>query len=315
MTNEAPIRLGIIGLGAMGSELLDVADAHPDFTVVLGADPSAGAVERARTRHPGVTFTRDPDELLRHEGLDAVYIGSPPVTHAAYALHAMKAGLAVFCEKPLAVSLSEGERMVAAAAAEGAVNALNFTLSDRRAALEVGRALREDEAGTVLGVEMRFLFPEWPREFQREARWVAGREQGGFLREVASHFLYLTDRLLGPLVPEHKDVVYGTEDEVEATALYRAGEVPVRLLGQVAAAPETYEWTLYGSKRSYRITGFARLEVADASGWTPVELDGPRGTEHTRLTAFAHAVRGGEATLPDFAAGLRVQRLVEHLHA
>jgi predicted dehydrogenase len=311
---ETSIRLGIVGLGAMGTEMLDVARKHPQFEVVLAADPRSQAVERARATHPQVTYLQDPEKVLDHDGLDALYIASPPATHAAYAVRAMKAGMAVLAEKPLAVDLAEGEEMVRVAAATGAVNALNFVMSDRGAALAVGRALRNEEVGPVLGVEMRFAFPQWPRAFQQDARWLAGRAQGGFLREVASHYLFLTDRLLGPLSPVHTHVDYGAESENAAFGLFLAGDVPVRLSGQVAAAPETYEWTLYGTERSYRITDWADLWVGGPSGWTPVGLDGPRGSEQTRLSEFARAVRGEDSTLADFAAGLRVQRLVEHFH-
>ncbi len=314
MEHTGRIRLGIIGLGGMGSELLDVARRHPEFEVVRAADPSEAAIERARAAHPGVPYVDDPDALLDHEGLDAVYLASPPATHAGYAVHAMKAGLAVFAEKPLAVDLAEGAEMVEVAAATGAVNALNFVLSDRAAAVAVGRALRDGEVGTVRGVELRFSFPQWPRAFQRDARWVGGRAQGGFLREVASHYLFLTDRLLGPLTPAHTQVNYGATGEDAATGLFLAGDVPISVSGQVAAGPETYEWTLYGTERSYRITGWADLWCGDEAGWTRVEVDGPRGSEETRLSEFARAVRGEESTLADFAAGLRVQRLVEHFH-
>ncbi|MFF3226587.1 hypothetical protein ACFYV7_27590 [Nocardia suismassiliense] len=95
--------------------------------------------------------------------------------------------------------LSDGAEMVRVAAATGLVNVLNFTLADRAAALAVGQALRNGEAGDVVGVDLRFTFPSWPRPFQRDARWVAGREQGGLLREVGSHYLFRTDHLLGPL--------------------------------------------------------------------------------------------------------------------
>ncbi|MFC4533606.1 Gfo/Idh/MocA family protein [Sphaerisporangium dianthi] len=311
---KAKIRLGIIGLGAMGAEMLDVARRHPEFDVVLAADPGARAVERAAAAHPEVIYTAEPDELVDHDGLDALYVASPPATHAAYAVRAMKAGKAVFAEKPLAVDLAEGEEMVAVAAETGVATGLNFTMADRAAALAVGRALRDGEAGTVLGVEMRFTFPQWPREFQQDAHWVAGRAQGGFLREVGSHFLFLTDRLLGPLTPVHTRAGYGAAGEESAFGLFTAGDVPVTISGQVAAAPETYEWTLYGAERSYRITDFADLWLGDGSGWTRVEPDGPRGGEDTRLSEFAKAVRGEPSRLADFAAGLRVQRAVEHFH-
>ncbi|MEU6782083.1 Gfo/Idh/MocA family oxidoreductase [Nonomuraea angiospora] len=306
--NQQTIGLGVIGLGAMGSEMLGIAADHPEFEVMLTADP-------ARRAPGGAPHTPDARRVLDHPDIDAVYIASPPSTHAGYAVQAMKAGKAVFCEKPLAIDLDEGAEMVSVAAELGAVNALNFVLSDRAAALEVGRALSTEEAGTVLGVDIRLLFPEWPRAFQREADWVAGREQGGFLREVASHYLFLTDRLLGPLTRSHAQIAYGPTTESAASALLTTGDgVPVRMSGQVAAGPESYEWTLYGSGASYRITEWGRLLKGEGSGWQEVTLDGPRGDERTRLTEFARAVRGEPTTLADFAAGLRVQRVIEGLH-
>lgn len=318
MTDHARIRLGIIGLGAMGTEMLSVAVEHPDFDVVRCADPSTHTLDRVRRAYPGIAMTSVPDDLIGDPGLDALYIAAPPVWHAHYAIAAMAAGMAVLCEKPLAISVDDGEAMQRAARQTGAVNALNFPFSDRHAALEVQRAVRAGEHGEALAVEMRFTFPHWPRAFQRDASWLAGREQGGFLREVASHYLFLTDRVIGPMTPEYGalDAAAGVPGAAESAALglFRSGDVPVRLSGQVAAVPECYEWTLYGTRRSYRITDWAQLSVGDEAGWAPVTLTGARGTEHTRLGEFASAIRGGPSALADFAAGLRVQRLVEFLH-
>ncbi|AFT98162.1 Gfo/Idh/MocA family protein [Nocardia brasiliensis] len=314
MVNNSRIRLGIIGLGVMGTEMLEVAHRHPEFDVVAAADPDAAAVERVRAQYPDLAVGHDPEALVRDDRLAAIYIAAPPNTHASYAISAMNAGKAVFSEKPLAARLADGADMVRVAAETGAVNALNFTLSDRAAAVAVMRAVHDGEAGEIVAVDMRFTFPEWPRAFQRDARWVAGREQGGLLREVGSHFLFLTDRLLGPLTPAHTRIAYGADAELSAHGLYTAGAVPVTITGLVAAAPETYEWILYGTKRSYRITDWSHLEVSTGTAWQERPLDGPRGTEHTRLTAFAAAIRGEASTLADFAAGLRVQEAVEHFH-
>lgn len=311
---DLPLRLGVIGLGAMGADMLAIAAAHRDVTVAIAADPSAAAIERARAANPVVTFTDDPMAVLARTDLDAVYIAAPPSTHAHYAIAALNSGMAVFCEKPLAVDLAEGEEMVKAAASTGLVNALNYTLSDRSAAVEVLRAVRAGESGDVLSVDIQLLFPAWPREFQKEARWVAGREQGGFLREVGSHYVFLTDRAVGPLTVVHTEVSYGQDGETAATGLFSANGIPVRLTGNVAAGPETYAWTLYGSRRSYRITSWGDLFIGDASGWQPVELTGPRGGEDTRLAEFVGAVRGRPSTLADFAAGLRVQQAIEAFH-
>ncbi|MFC9438120.1 Gfo/Idh/MocA family protein [Nocardia sp. NPDC057030] len=308
------IRLGLIGLGAMGTEMLDVAHRHPDFTVVAAADPNSAAVERIRARYPDIALGHDPSSLAEDDRLDALYLASPPDTHAAYAVSAMLAGTAVFSEKPLAVRLTDGAEMVRIAAETGAVNAVNFTLSDRAAAVEVGRAVRAGEAGDILGVDLRFGFPCWPRAFQRDAHWVAGREQGGLLREVGSHYVFFTDRLLGPLTPVSTRVHYGPAAETSAFGVFTAGGVPVTLTGNVAAVPESYEWILHGTKRSYRITDWSRLHISDGGPWAELPLSGPRGSEHTRLSAFADAIRGRPSTLADFAAGLRVQRAIEHFH-
>ncbi|WP_306796477.1 Gfo/Idh/MocA family oxidoreductase [Nocardia sp. XZ_19_369] len=212
--------------------------------MVAAADPNPTALERIRAQHPVISLGHSAAPLLDSARLDAIYIASPPDTHAGYAIAAMSAGKAVLSEKPLAVRLSDGAEMVRVATATGVVNALNFTLADRAAALAVGQALRNGEAGDVVGVDMRFTFPSWPRPFQRDARWVAGREQGDLLREVGSHYLFLTDQLLGPLTPASTHIRYGTAAETFAAGRFTAGDIPITIAGRVAAAPETYEWTL-----------------------------------------------------------------------
>lgn len=74
-----------------------------------------------------------------------------------------------------------------------------------------------------------------------------------------------------------------------------------------------------GTRRSYLLTGWGDLASAepgnggDADGaWAAVALHGIRGSEATRLSAFARAVRGeGRTNLADFATALRVQSVVE----
>lgn len=314
------IGLGIIGLGAMGTELLEAAARHDDFDVVLGADVNEAAVARERGKHPNIAFTADPRTAATGEGVDAVYIATPPRFHAAYAMEAMRAGKAVFCEKPLAVDLAEGQAMADLADRTGVVTAVNFALSDRHATLEIERALRAGELGSVGGVEVHLAFPQWPRAFQADAGWLSGRAEGGFVREVFSHFAYLTDRLIGELEPEFVslDFPQGNEaSEISAFGLFRAGSVPVRVFGQAGLAmPESYEWVVSGSNRSYRLHNWGNLQVSDGKTWQDVALKGERGSEYTRLSAFAQAIRGEpQRNLADFAAGLRVQRAVEAFHA
>lgn len=317
---SAKINMGIIGLGAMGSEMLGVAADHPDFNVVLCADIDPDSVRRARDQYPHIRFTTSPSEVVDAEAVEAVYIAAPPIFHAEYAVRAMRQGKAVFCEKPLAINISDGERMVEVARQTQVANALNFALADRHAALEIERAVKAGEIGDVRAAEVRLLFPQWPREFQARAGWLAGRQQGGFMREVFSHFAYLTDRLLGPLTLNHAHLELPADNpagsETAAYGLLTAGDVSVSVLGQTGiAAAETYEWYLYGTQRSYCLRAWGDLFVSEGAGWSQVVLDGERGSERTRLSAFARMMRGeSHEELPDFATGLRVLRIVEAFH-
>lgn len=311
---SAAIRLGLVGLGAMGRHLLETALAHPDFVVTNAVDLNPATVAALQAEHPEVRFSTDPRDVRE---ADAVYVATPPATHAGYVVPALEAGQAVFCEKPLAVSDGDAEAMVAAAGQAGRVAAVNFSLSDRQSTRYVERAIADGRVGEVLGVEIRLAFPVWPRGFQAEATWVAEREQGGFIREVFSHFAYLTDRLVGPLTAVHTQL--GHRDEASETSAYgllRAGDIPVQVSGVVGAAgPVTYEWILRGSSQSYRLTDWRDLFVAEGKDWEPVELVGELGSEHTRLTLFAEAIRGEHSPdLADFAVAQRVQQVVEAFH-
>lgn len=323
---RGPVRLGIIGLGAMGGEMLTAASRHPDVVAAIAADVDDRAVQRHRQAYPGVAFTANPREVVDSAAVDALYIATPPAHHAELAIAGLRRGLAVFCEKPLAVSLVDGQDMLAAAAARGVPCFVNYALADRHAVLEMERALRADEVGQVVGVDVRLHFSRWPRPFQAEAAWLAGRQQGGFLREVFSHFVYLTDRLLGPVRPVEVSLDYASGEaesaEVAARGLLRAGDVPVHLsaLSGLAAfttsGGERCEWIIWGTRRSYLLRNWDQLFASDGGDWVPVALSGERGTESTRLSRFAAAVRGEPVNhLADFAAAYRVQVVVEAFHA
>ncbi|WP_328321158.1 Gfo/Idh/MocA family oxidoreductase [Kribbella sp. NBC_00382] len=311
-----PIRLGIVGLGAMGRHLLTEALSHPDFTVTHAVDLAPATVAALQADHPDVSLSTSTADVIAAGDVDAVYVATPPATHAALVVPALEAGQAVFCEKPLAVSAADAAAMLEAAAGKAA--GVNFSLSDRQSTRYVEQAIADGRVGDVLGVEVRLAFPVWPRGFQAEATWVGGREQGGFVREVFSHFAYLTDRLLGQLSAVYVELGYRDDglSETSAYGLMKAGEIPVQLSGVVGAAgPETYEWILRGTKQSYKLTAWRDLFVAEGNEWRPVELTGELGSEATRLTLFAQAIRGEHPRdLADFAAAERVRQVVEAFH-
>ncbi len=107
------IGVGLIGCGVMGrslaTQLLTLDDAQ--LVGVCDADPNAA---NALGSELGVWATTNLDELLSHEAVDAVMIATPNHLHAEHTVAAAKAGKHVFCEKPMALTLEDCDRMIAA---------------------------------------------------------------------------------------------------------------------------------------------------------------------------------------------------------
>jgi len=311
------VRLGIVGLGAMGREFLEAARDHPDVNVVACADVDIARLDAAKSYDPTLAVHDDAMRVIRASNVDAVIVATPPDSHADLAIAAFEAGKAVLSEKPLAAQLGDGARMVEAAQASGIVNLVHYPFCDRKPVLEIERALRAGELGRPSAVEVRLLFPVWPRSFQAHAAWIDSRAEGGFLREVFSHFVYLTDRVLGPLIVHSVDLRAAAHDHAEhfVAARFSAAGLPVTLIGLTqAAVPETYEWTIYGTRESMRLKAWRELERFANGDWTPIAFEGELGSERTRLSELAKAVRGEPTQLPDFSVGYRIQRVIEACH-
>jgi len=116
----APVRVGLIGSGWIGSfHGESLAFRVPDARLVAIADPAPGAAERLAVALGEPRATTDPGDLLADPAVDAVVIAAPARTHADLVEAAAAAGKAVFCEKPMALTLADADRAVNAARAAG----------------------------------------------------------------------------------------------------------------------------------------------------------------------------------------------------
>lgn len=198
------IRWGIIGCG-------DVTEVKsgPAFGRVEGS--SIAAVMRrdaakARDyaeRHGVPRWTADADEVILAEDVDAVYVATPPSTHAEYTLRAAAAGKPVYVEKPMARSAAEGEAMVAACAAAG----VPLYVAYYRRALPrfefVSRCLHEGTIGepTLVRLDLRWRPPAGPEA--AGWRWDPEIAGDGLLYDLGSHGLDLLDHWFGPIDGAH----------------------------------------------------------------------------------------------------------------
>ena len=109
------IRLGVIGYGYWGPNLVRNFGEVAGAQVAAVSDLSADRLAVVRRRHPGVLTTTDCDELLRNPGIDAVAIATPVSTHYELAMRALEQGKHVLVEKPLTTTSVEAARLIEAA--------------------------------------------------------------------------------------------------------------------------------------------------------------------------------------------------------
>ena len=112
------LRLGIAGLGAAARQVLSVIHKAPGVELAAGADIRPEALEEFAGKHGAETFDNVAD-MCRSDAVDAVWVATPNVLHAEHTVMAAEHGKHVITEKPMAVSLEEADRMVAAAARNG----------------------------------------------------------------------------------------------------------------------------------------------------------------------------------------------------
>ena len=109
------LRLGFIGTGARGQQLIDACRALPGLEVVSLCDAYSGRAERARARSGGkAAIVPDYRAVLDDRNVEAVFIATPDHWHKTMAVAALDAGKDVYLEKPMTYTAAEGLDVIAA---------------------------------------------------------------------------------------------------------------------------------------------------------------------------------------------------------
>ena len=317
---SAPIALGIIGFGIMGERMLRAALGHAveSVTPVGVWDPAPEAAARLAGIAPTVPMLASAEAVIA--ACDCLYIAAPPAAHIPLAEAALAAGRAVFLEKPLATNLAAARAFVARAEASGARAAVNFPMASSPAVAQLAH-WRDELTPEALAIEVAFA--TWPRGWQQDAAsWLARRAEGGFTREVVSHFLFLTRRQLGPLALLEANTSYPAGDGAETALRARlsAGGVPVTLTGGVGttAKDDHNTWTLNGRIRLRDWSFAERLGADGVWAQAPDALPNERMRPlvlRDQLAGVAAMTRGAPHHLATLREALEVQEMVEAMLA
>ena len=287
---DRDISWGIIGTGMIAKTLMRAISAAEGASLLALASRDAQRAERFAGEY-GIPHAYGTYEaLLADPAVDVVYVSLPNALHAEWSIRAMAAGKHVLCEKPLARTVDECRRMIAAAQTHRVrlMEAFQFRFHPQTHRL---RSLVADGAiGELRLIRSAFSFVLTDADNVRFSRSLAG----GALMDVGCYCVNLSRHLAGaePLFA-YAEAEIGTESGVDETTA-----ATLRFPGEVIAQFDC----------SFRATGRSFVEVVGSAG--KIEVTAPwRPPEQNRLTV----TRAGQVEMVDVDGKNPYVLEVEHL--
>ncbi len=319
---------GVVGWGLVGCG--DVAAKRVAAALGQAAGSTLVAVARARAalaaefaaRHGARRWHADWRDVLKDAEVDAVYLATPVRLHAEQAIAAAEAGKHVLCEKPIALDVASGERMLAAARAHGVRLGVAYYRHHYPVIARLRELVASGEIGEPVLAQVQAFEPFDPGPDHPRA-WLMRRSEsgGGPMADFGCHRLEVLLDLLGPVAEVHgfPDNVRYREREVEDTCVahlrFRNGAVAVLAVTHAASEPrDTLE--IFGTLGSAHVSVLNQgtLRVVTAAG-TREERHPPHPNLHLPLVEdFVAAVRENRDPSVTGEVGLEVARVIARIY-
>ncbi|MDR7419098.1 MAG: Gfo/Idh/MocA family oxidoreductase [Armatimonadota bacterium] len=294
---RSPIRFGLVSFAHYHAEFwAQAVTDHPEARLVGVWDDDRARGEQAAARH-GTRYFDSLADLLRE--CDAVGITSETVRHADLVEQAARAGVHVLCEKPLAATVADCDRIHRAVEASGIVFMQNFPKRFDPVNHELVERVHRGDLGQVVLVRIRHgHYHGRQPEFLRQWFVDPDRSGGGTLLDEGVHAADFLLWLLGApervtAVVSHRALGLRAEDTAAALFTFPDGAVAeVVTSWNFVAAEQSVE--VYGREGSALLSGvdLASKDFAGAPFLKVFRLGGPRGTWETSpsVTTFGGAV-------------------------
>ncbi len=198
MTDATSLRVGMVGYAFMGAahshawrtapRFFDLP-LRPELTAVAGRN--ADGVRAAAAKMGWESYETDWRALIERDDIDLIDICTPGNTHAEIAIAALEAGKHVLCEKPLANSVAEAERMAdaaSAAAARGVYSMCGFSYRRTPALALARRMVAEGRLGQIRHVRAQYL-QDWLSDADAPLTWRLDKSKSGSgsLGDIGAH--------------------------------------------------------------------------------------------------------------------------------
>lgn len=282
------INWGFIGCGEVTEK-----KSGPAFNEVEGSQVVAvmsRSENKARSyaeRHHVRKWYKDASELIEDPDVNAVYIATPPSSHATFAIMAMRAGKPCYIEKPLAASYNDCIRINRISEQTGVPCFVAYYRRYLPYFQKVKEIIESGTIGNVVNVQVRFSVPPRDLDFQsgKEMPWrlqpdIAG---GGYFYDLAPHQIDLLQNLFGVITrahgyPANRAHLYQAEDTLSACFFFESG-IPGSgswcFVGHESAKEDCIEVIGEKGSLSFSVFTYQPIEVITSEGKNLITVPNP----------------------------------------
>lgn len=282
------INWGFIGCGDVvekksGPAFSDVEGSKVVAVMSRKADNAKAYAER----HGVGKWYTDAQQLIDDPDVNAVYVATPPASHATYAIMAMRAGKPVYVEKPLAANYDDCVRINRISEQTGVPCFVAYYRRYLPYFQRVKKIIDSGEIGNIMNVQIRLSVP--PRDIDRLPKeslpWrlqpdVAG---GGYYYDLAPHQLDLMQELFGVITrahgyPTNRGHLYDAEDTVSASFMFESGLVGSGswcFVGHESSKEDRIEVVGDKGLLSFSVFDYDPIQLTTSEGTTSIAVPNP----------------------------------------
>ena len=282
-----------IGWGFIGCGEVTEKKSGPAFNEVPGSSVVAvmsrneAKAKSYAKRHNIKRWYTDPQELIDDPNVNAVYIATPPSSHATFAIMAMKAGKPVYIEKPLAASYEDCARINRISEITGVPCFVAYYRRYLPYFQKVKSIINSGTIGTIGNVQIRFSDPPRDLDYQ-DAHNLPWRLQpdiagGGYFYDLAPHQLDLLQDIFGVITRAHgycsnRAHLYKAEDSISASFFFENG-LPGSgswcFVGHQSAKEDCIEVIGDKGMLSFSVYNYDPIQVVTSAGRTNIVVPNP----------------------------------------
>jgi predicted dehydrogenase len=303
-----PVRLGFVGAGGIAGHHMRTLAQIEGVQLAAFCDPVVEKAGTAAATYGGQAY---PDAVRMYDDarLDAVYVCVPPFAHEHQELEAIRRGLHLFVEKPVATTAAKAEEILAAIRQRRLVSAVGYHWRYMDTTTRARERLGQQPVGFALG--------SWTGGMPGVSWWRVMRESGGQMVEQTTHIFDLARFLVGEVRSVHACARTGLMASVEHYDVHDASVTNLAFAnGAIGSITSACMLTAGGH---VGLDLYQKEQVLRLDGRT-LTVDRPDGREILNLgnnptlvedTAFVRAVESGDTSgiLSDYADAVKSLKL------